>query len=306
MVQWKIILHLLIWDMNVLIAGGSGLLGRHLERFLTGKGHQVSVLSRRATGSQIQWNPDLKEIDIETIKDTEVLINLCGAGIADKRWTKDRMQQLIDSRIVPAQFLHEISGELPDLKQYIGASGISCYGFDEKDEAFKESDAYGNDFTSRLVKQWEEASSLFEGLCTTSIIRTAVVLAANGGAIEKLSKPIKLGLGASLGPGDQQMQWIHIDDYTQLIEHVMTNQLSGTFNALAGNCSNKELTVGLAQALGKNVYLPNIPSFVVRLMFGKMSELLLKGVPVCNEKITNQEFEFKYLDLNTALQQVVR
>lgn len=287
--------------MNILIAGGTGLIGGYLGEYLTEQGHNVKVLTRNPTAeNHIKWDPIKREIEIDKIIDTEILINLCGEGIGDKRWTKKRKRDLQTSRIVPIEFLFEIHSQFPKLRQFISTSGITCYGFENRPTCYSEEDEYGDSFVDRLVQKWERAISLFSNVVPTATLRFGVVLSDRGGALSMMLKPIKMGFGAVIGSGNQIIPWIHIDDLTSFVSHSIDAKLEGTFNLNAGNTNNRNLTIGLAKKVHKRIWLPRIPGFLVRLIFGQMSLLLLKGVCVDNSKAIQSGFQFKFDDLDKA------
>ena len=291
---------------NILIAGGTGLVGSKLVSILKEKGHTVSVLSRNPkVEGQFFWNPAEGKIDESRLKEVQVLINLSGAGIADKRWSTARKKELYQSRIGTNTFLFQKASEMPNLEQFITSSGINAYGFEDPKKWFVEDDSFGKDYISQLVKDWEESADLFQGVCKVAKIRTAVVLAKEGGALQKMLPPVKLGIGSALGAGDQTMCWIHADDLSRLFAHVIEFQLEGAYNALAGTCSNLEFTKNLAKVLQKPFWFPSVPAFMMQLLFGEMSIILLKGLKASNDKIKSTGFDFLYTDVKAALKTVV-
>ncbi len=288
--------------MKVLIAGGTGLIGSHLSRLLVQQGHEVKLLSRRPSeGAIVHWNPALNEFDSDLIQDTEIVINLCGAGIADKRWSDKRKKELLDSRVLPAQFLFEHRESMPNLKHYISASGISCYGFEMNDKPFKEEDIFGQDYTSQLVRQWEEAADVFNADYLLTKLRIAVVLTKEGGALKKMRAPVKMYFGAAISPGTQLMQWIHIDDLCAAFLYAIENKLEGTFNTLGNNSTNKEVMIALAKSMKKPMWLPPVPKFMMKLMFGEMADILINGVDVSNEKLKSTGFKLEHLEIQEAI-----
>ncbi len=291
---------------TITIAGGTGLVGRALEKSFSEGGYRVIILTRNVKkDNHVYWDPSKKEIDLEKIKQTDVLINLSGEGIADKPWSSQRKKELRSSRKGANEFLFESSGELIDLKMFVSASGVNCYGYGWDTQEHVEEDPYGDDFLSVLVEEWEESADLFSSKCKVAKVRTSVVLDRNGGALEKLVKPIKWGLGAPLGTGKQAMPWIHIEDVAGIYFHVVQQELIGTFNAVTGNESNRAMTKEIAEVLQKRLFLPPVPSFALKLFFGEMAEMLLENVTVSNEKIISTGYVFKFPDLRSALQNVL-
>lgn len=288
--------------MKIVIAGGTGLIGKQLEIALSICGHEVLILTRSPKkNNHIQWNPYNKYIELDKITDVEAIINLCGSGIADSRWTAKRRKELEDSRILPAVYLAELTSVLKQLKFYITASGITCFGFNDIGRLYTEDDVFGKDYTSQLVKKWEDTLNLFPKNIQCSALRFGIVLSDQGGAIPRLSQPIKFGAGAALGSGKQIVQWLDIDEIPNIVEHFLSNSLEGTFNVLQGNVTNKELTKSIAKRMKRWVLPINVPSIVMKAIFGEMSVLLLEGVPASNKKLLSSGFTFQTEDLGAVI-----
>lgn len=288
--------------MKILIAGGTGLIGRQLEKDLTVTGHQVFILTRSPRKeNHIKWDPYNKQIELEKILNVEAIVNLCGSGIADSRWTPQRRRELQDSRVIPAQFLAELCSELKKLTSYITASGITCFGFDDIGRSYTEEDAYGTDYTSQLVKKWEETLLLFPENVNCTAVRFGIVLSNDGGAIPRISSPVKLGLGAALGTGKQIVQWLDIKEIPRVIDHILTNRLGGIYNVVQGNATNKELTKSIAKSMNRWVLPINVPSFLMKAIFGEMSVLILQGVQASNQKLLLTGFSFKSESLDEVI-----
>jgi uncharacterized protein (TIGR01777 family) len=287
---------------TIMIAGGTGLIGQALEKKLLSNGHAVRILSRNPTkANQYYWDPSTMQIDEIALQEVTVLINLSGAGIAQKRWSKKRKEELASSRIGTNVFLASKLSKFPKLKQFISSSGINCYSLNDSSKIYTESDDFGTDYLSQLVKDWETSADLFEKKCVVAKIRTAVVLSPNGGALSKMIPAIKMGIGSPLGSGNQAMAWIHIDDLVELFTFVIEHQLAGAYNAVTACTSNKNFMKSLANHLNKPFWFPNVPSFVLKIIFGEMSTVLLDGVQVSNQKITDLGFKFHKNNLEEAL-----
>lgn len=287
----------------ILIAGGKGLIGNQLKSLFISKGYEVRVLTRNPKSiDEFIWNPKNHTIDQNALKNVNVLINLCGEGIADKRWTTKRKKELYDSRIETTNFLYSLKDQLSELETYISASGITCYGFENHSKYYAEEDEFGKDYISQLVKKWEESADQFSSICRVVKLRTAVVLSKKGGALPKLLKPIQFGVGSPLGSGKQIMPWIHIEDLANLFLFSIENStIIGAINCLTDNSTNKEVTVACANFLNKKLWFPNVPSFVMKLILGELSIILLDGVKVSNTKIIESGFVFKHQTLENAL-----
>lgn len=287
----------------VLIAGGSGLIGQEVQKELNKCGHEVRILTRKKDqkAPYFHWDPKKKEIDRAAIKGVQVIINLAGAGITDKKWTDKRKEIIFNSRMKPTQFLHEVSQNIPSLAQYISASGITCYGYEDPIKIYKETDEFGTDFLSTVVKRWEEVADLFSPQQKVVKIRTGVVLTEKGGALPKISATIKNHVGAPLGSGEQKMPWITLKDIARVYVHAVNNQLDGAYNASCKNTSNAKLTKEVAKKLNKTLWLPKVPSFALKLALGEMASIVLEGVRIDNSKILQSGFEFEHKTLDEAL-----
>lgn len=291
---------------RIVIAGGSGLIGTGLADHLRKAGHEVWILTRKESDPGrffLNWNPETRTIDPRAVEQTTVLINLCGAELAAKRWKKSRIKELYNSRVDTTRFLFESFKGSSHLKQYVSASGAVAYGFDHPEKVYKESDPFGNDIISDITRKWEKAADQFQQICLVSKVRIAVVLSEYGGALQKLANPVKKGFGAVLASGEQAIPWIYCEDLYRVFEFVILNKLPGAYHASAGNTTNEELTKLIAKVLKKRL-LPAVPKFIIRILFGKMADLLIYGNKVSNEKIRSEGFSFQYGNLNSTIQRI--
>ncbi len=295
---------------NILVAGGTGLLGSNLITKLKQKNHNVILLStqkKKADNKTIFfWQPTKKILPIETIKGVDVCINLCGAGIFDKGFTAERKKELIDSRIIPTNVLFEaFKNNHSGLKQYIGGSASGFYP-NICESKLNEDSTKGEGFISDLVEKWEEAAHQFESICTTTIVRTGIVFSDKNGFLKQLATPVKLFAGAVPGSGKQVISWIHIDDWSEMLVHIIEKKLDGTYNAAAsapetiGNIAKQ-----IANVLHRPLFLPNIPVFALKLLFGERYELLLTSQNLDNEKIKRTGFQFQYETSAQAIQNLL-
>ena len=295
---------------SILVTGGTGLIGKKLCELLRNKGHKVAILSRNqhTKPNNYYWNTETHYIDAKAIVEADYIIHLAGEGIADKRWIPQRKNDLINSRVETANLLYEKVKELnPNLKGFISASGIGYYGATTSEKIYLENDAPGEDFISEICKVWEKASLQFDAINIRKVIfRTGVVLSKEGGALEKLSQPIKLGVGAALGTGEQYVPWIHLEDLCNMYLYAIENEeIKGIYNAVAPeHINNKALTKIIAKKLKKPLWLANIPAFVLKIILGKMAVIILEGSRVSSEKIMATGFKFKYPNINEALQKL--
>jgi len=298
---------------KVLIAGGTGLIGSHLSNRFIEKGYEVAVLSRAESKQQkiqtYRWDPDKFEIDRDAIASADYIINLSGANIGEKRWTTKRKQEIKESRVKSGKLIFgELNKQNRNLKAYISASAIGYYGTVTSDKIFNESDPPGDDFLGWTCRAWEEVADRFKGAGIRTVkIRTGLVLTKQGGALSKMIIPVKTGFGSALGTGKQYMPWIHIDDLCGIyIKAIEDMQMAGAYNAVAPEyLTNKEFTQKAAKILNKPLWIPNVPAFVVKLVFGKMSEILLKGSRVSARKIQAAGYQFLYPGLEKALNQLL-
>jgi uncharacterized protein (TIGR01777 family) len=294
---------------KILISGGRGLIGNHLSKKLREKAYEVIILSRnkeKNTGISTNAEYSVKlAIEKETIVNTDYIIHLAGANISEKRWTKKRKQLIIDSRVQTAQqILDKIKENNQTLKAFISASAVGYYGSITSEKIFTESDISATDFLGNCCNQWEKAADKFEEMGIRTVkIRTGIVLSKTGGALEKMKLPVKMGIGSALGNGKQYMPWIHIDDLCDIyIKAIEDEQMKGAYNAVAPDTkTNNEFTGILAKVLKKLYWFPNLPAFVLKIIFGNMSDILLKGSRVSAVKIQTAGYHFKYPELEPAL-----
>jgi uncharacterized protein len=298
---------------TVLITGGNGLIGKYLAIKLRSGGYHVITLSRSAGKNngkdQFFWDSDKNIIDPGAITPADYIIHLAGANIGDKRWTKQRKQEIIDSRVKSTQLIFNAVQAQPNhLKAFISASATGYYGAVTTEKVFSESDLPASDFLGETCRRWEEAAHQFENASVrTVIIRTGVVLTPKGGALGKMTPLVRLGLGSPLGSGNQYLPWIHIDDLCEIYIRALKDQsMTGAFNAAApDNPTNKEFYRILARLMKKPLWLPAVPSIVLKIALGKMSAMLLEGSRVSSEKIRTAGYHFRFPELEGALRALI-
>lgn len=298
---------------TVLLTGGSGLIGRHLCRCLKEKGYEVTVLSRsRKNSSAIStyiWDIEKMEIEGEAIDNADYIIHLAGENIGEKRWTARRKQQIINSRIKTGQLLFEkVREQHKNLKAFISASAVGYYGAITSKSIFSENDPPADDFLGETCKKWEQTADRFQesGIRTVKI-RTGIVLTKQGGVLSRLLTPVIMGIGSAIGNGKQYMPWIHIEDlcgiYIKAIEDVL---MEGAYNAVAPDQkTNEEFTLTIARVCKKPFWFPHIPGFIIRLLLGEMSKMLLKGSRISSDKIQRSGYKFMFPDLESALTDLI-
>ena len=300
---------------KILITGGTGSIGKYLIRNLIDLGHEPIVLTRRSLEQKLRyktfkWDPENEYIDEKAFEGIEHIINLTGAGIADKRWTQKRKSQIVNSRVNSNKLLCAYLSKLNvKLQSFIGASAIGVYGAITSQQIFTESDQPGTDFLGTTCKLWEESYEPFLKMgIRTSIVRIGVVLAKNAGAYSKISAPIKYGFGTVLGNGKQYMPWIHVHDLVNVFSELIFSKLAnGIYNAVASeHVTNEVFTKTLANSLHRKIILPKTPAFVLKLALGEMSAIVLTGSRVSNQKLIENNFKFKYNELKAAFLDLAR
>ncbi len=290
----------------VLLAGGSGLIGTRLAALLRERGYSVRLLTRSPRKSgEFKWDPMKGEIDAAALEGVDAIVNLAGAGIADKRWTPNRKRLIIESRVQAAQVLADAiarTGHKP--KSYISASAIGYYG-DSGEKVMSEPDApVEHSFMVDCCQQWEQAANVVaaHGIRTVKL-RIGVVLALGGGALPEIVKPLRFGLGAYFGDGQAWWSWIHRDDVCNMMIWAIENSsVEGVYNAVAPTpVRGKAMVHAIAKAMKQPaVFLP-APSFALRVVLGKMSAVILNSNRISAQKIEQAGFQFQYLQLEQAL-----
>jgi len=292
----------------VLITGANGMIAKHLSKYLENDYNIKFLTRKKKKENDYEWNIETGYIDIDALKGVDHIIHLAGAGIADRRWSEKRKKIIYSSRVNSAKLILKIliRNNLK-ITSFISSSAIGYYGSVTSKNIFTEKNNKGNDFLSDVCYDWEDVAFEFKKnniVKKIVILRFGIVLDKNGGALKKMIIPIKYYIGAVLGKGNQYMPWIHIDDITNMIIYaIKTSELQGVYNAVAPeHITNKEFTLTLAKQLKKPIFLPNISSFIIKLIFGSSSVLLLKGSRISSKKIIKKGFKFKYNNLKYALQ----
>lgn len=294
-------------NKKILITGASGLIGKRLTEMLLKKGYQVAHLSRSKKSGLVPsfvWDVEAGVIDTASLEGVETIIHLAGAGVADKRWSRSRKEEILESRLKSTQLLFDTLSKNPNqVKNFISASAIGYYGFGQ-DEVFVEASPFGDDFLAKVTRAWEEEVDKIAALkIRIAKLRIGIVLSDKGGALVEMAKPIRLGFGSPLGNGKQYLSWIHIDDVCALfIYAVETEAMHGSYNAVSGEwATNKEMTQAIAKVLSKPLWLPNVPAFVLKIVVGDMAEIVLNGSKVSAGKVKDAGYSFKYTNLNQTL-----
>ncbi|MCC9071480.1 TIGR01777 family oxidoreductase [Flavobacterium sp. F-65] len=295
---------------NILLTGGSGFIGKKLSNLLISQGYSVSILTRteRKASENItyyKWNIENNYIDEVSVLKADYIIHLAGEGIAEKKWSNKRKKEIIDSRDKPINLIYSVlKKNNKSLDAFISASAVGIYGAFTSENICTEESPAANDFLGETCQKWETATECIKLLgIRTVIIRTGLVLGKGDGFLKKLVPLFKYRLGSIIGTGKQYMPWIHIDDLCNIYLLAITNtNMNGPYNAaVADDTNNAIFSKALANIYGYSIWLPKVPSFVIKLVMGEMSKIVLTGQRVSAQKIKNAGFKFKYSNLKPAL-----
>ena len=302
--------------MRIVLAGGSGFLGHALSKHFVAERHDVVILSRGSRSVTLNarsasWTPNgdtgpwAKEID-----GADVVINLSGAGLADKRWSDERKKELIDSRVLPTRSLvAAINGAQKMPSVFIQNCAVGIYGaYEDAQGPFDEKSAAGSDFLAKLCVEWEAAAQPVAALGPRLVIaRTGIVLARDEGALAKMLPPFHFMVGGPIASGRQYMAWISLSDWIRMISWAIAEtRASGPINATAPNpVPNKEF----AQAIGRALHRPSlfpVPAFVLRTMFGEMAtNILILGQRVVPARALDLGFKFEHPNVTEAMETIL-
>lgn len=294
---------------KILITGGSGLIGKAVTSLLKQKGYEVAWLSRKPKKQKQKsffWDIDTHTIDADAVPWCDGIIHLAGAGVADKRWTAKRKQQILESRTHSSRLLFEtIQKQEKRPEVFISASAVGYYGFDTGGELIHEESALGADFLAEVVAQWEEEVLKIQALAVrTVLLRTGTVLDKKGGALPELLKP---PIAAPLGSGGQYMSWIHIQDLAGLYNFALDHPLEGIYNAVAPHpVTNKQLTKLAAKEKSKPFLPLPVPGFLLKMVLGEMAHMVIGGSKVSSRKIEKEGFTFRFPFVTEALEDIYK
>jgi uncharacterized protein len=297
--------------LNILISGASGLVGRSLASALLGQAHRVARLVRPGgvlSPGDVAWDPHAVTVDVAAMEGFDAVVHLSGANIAERRWTPARKAQLRSSRIDTTRVLVDA---LATLKRkpavFVCASATGFYG-DRGEEILTESSSHGGDFLSLLVRDWEaEAERAQTSGMRVVRPRFGVVLTQQGGALPKMLKPFRFGLGGRLGSGRQWMSWIALEDAVGILCASITNpQISGALNLVAPHAvRNRDFTRVVAGVLGRPAIFA-APAFALRLAVGEMADaLLLASQRVVPQRLAEAGYPFRFPELEPALRAIL-
>ena len=297
--------------MKILVTGATGLIGSRLCQLLTGDGHTVIALSRSperakklAVAAAYKWQPEAELPPEQALNEVDAVVHLAGEPIAAHRWSDEQKRRIRDSRVVSTRNLVNalrLTATKPGV--LVSSSAIGFYG-DRADELLIESSPAGNDFMSEVCVSWEQEAERAKHFgVRVVVVRTGVVLSADGGALKKIVPPFRLGVGGPLGSGRQWFPWIHIEDIVGIFrEAIFSTSLSGPINGTAPElATNAEFTRQLGRVLRRPAFLP-VPEFALRGLMGEMANVLLGSQRVVPKAMLDAGYRFHYTSLAAALE----
>jgi uncharacterized protein len=303
----------------ILITGGTGLVGRRLCSLLLQKGYTVHIFTRDAARQAaipgvhfFNWNPAAEACDPAALQNVTAIINLAGAGVADERWTAARKQEIVNSRVQAAKTIIKALAENANVVEtVINASAQGWYGADTAasitNGGFEEASFPATGFLGSTCKAWEESIKPVTELGKRLVwMRIGIVLAAEGGMIKELLKPLKFGIAPIFGNGKQVVSWIHIDDLCGMLLHAVENNgLTGAYNAAAPAPVTQKILVKTLARSRRRFFIPApVPAFVLQLLVGEMKEEILKSVTLHTGKIRKTGYVFAYPDIESAVKKL--
>jgi uncharacterized protein (TIGR01777 family) len=295
---------------GVLVTGGTGLIGSELVPMLQERGYRVHVLSRSKSGrpGTFHWDVEEGTIDRKALEGIDHIVHLAGAGLADKRWTKKRKREIIDSRVLSAKLLYDaVQQRGTNLRSFVSPSGIDYYA-DHGNEVLAEHMKPGEDFLSQVCIQWEESSRQFSTLNVRNVqLRLGLVLSPDGGMLKEVYRPLQYGMAPYFGDGKQVYSWVHIHDVCRAFVHALErDHLSGPYNVVGDHpVTNKNFIKTLKTVTGKRAVAFGVPAFALRLLLGEMADAVLGSAHVSAKKIKDQGFRPQFEYLQPALQDLL-
>ena len=294
--------------MRVAVSGATGLIGSRLVAELRSVGHEAVTISRRPGVDTIVWDPDRGVLADGAIDGFDAVVNLAGEPIGAKRWTTEQKRRIVDSRVRSTELLVDAmarSSRPPT--RFLSGSAIGYYG-DCGAQVLTENSPAGSGFLADVVRRWEAAAAPAVELgVSTALLRTGIVLSAEGGALKQQLLPFKLGLGGRSGNGRQFQSWIHLDDHVRALVWLLERPVAGPVNLTAPNpVTNAEFASTLASVLRRPCGV--IPQFGPRLLFGRelADTLLLESQRVLPKKLDDDGFAFRFPELRSALTNLIR
>lgn len=291
--------------VKIVVSGGSGFIGSPLVKRLAARGDEVVVLSRDPSRG-LEWHPPRQGAWSKVAGEADVVINLAGENVGDGRWTAERKERLVSSRLDATHALVEaMQNNLSQRRTFISASAIGYYGL-LGDEVVDESSPRGDGFLAELTEKWEAAAREASPFARVVIPRIGVVLDREGGALAKMLVPFRLGVGGPIGSGKQWMSWVDREDALRVIEWMIDHDdARGVYNVTSPNAvRNRDFARAFGRALHRPALLPT-PALPLRLMFGEMAdEALLAGQRVMPSRLVREGFAFQYSTLEESFSRV--
>ena len=300
---------------SILITGGTGLIGSRLIKEIDKSVYQIYILTRKKISDKngikyIQWDPDNSMLDISHVRNLYSIINLAGESIDGSRWTSRYKRKILESRVNSLKLLQSKVSKLSKLPESFVSASATGYYQENTPKPQKELDIPGENFLSKVVIEWEKEMKKFDKIgVRTVVLRIGLVLSRRGGVLKKLYPLFKFFLGVPIGSGKQIISWIHEKDMVDVIIKAVENtNFSGKFNVVAPErVTNTEFTKSLLKTLGRFSY-PNFvkaPSFVIKIIFGEQSKLVLNGLNVSSKKLS-AKYQFKFPELDSALGEIFK
>ena len=297
--------------MRILITGATGLVGTEVAHACHQKGIEVNYLttSKKKIKKEphfrgFYWNPSTGEIDTRCLESVGAIINLAGANVF-RRWTKNNKKEILDSRLNVTKLLYEtLRKEEHQVGQLVTASAVGIYPHSYHKLYTEDEQEVADTFLGEVVRKWEASVDKFEDLgLRLAKVRIGIVLAKDGGALPKMQRPFDYNMGAALGRGKQWQSWIHVEDLARMFLHIIENGLTGVYNGVAPNpVTNEDLMKEIAKSAGREIWLPNVPGFVLKVALGEMAGMILHSQLVASEKIQKTGFTFQYTNFKKAFE----
>lgn len=300
--------------MKIAITGGTGFLGRKLTDYFLAKGHKVIIITRRESkDSKVEtyrWDVEKKFMPEETRRElysSDAVIHLAGANIAERRWTEEYKKIIVESRVRSTEFLCDVLNESADSvpKTVVFASATGYYG--SRNEKLDENSPHGNGFLAETCVLWEKASEGLRKDIRKNTIRIGFVMDRKEGGFPRMILPVKFFAGAIPGSGKQYISWIHVHDLIRMFDFLIEKESSqGVYNGVSPRpVTLEEMLRKSASYLGRPIFLPNIPEFLIEMILGEMSQLVLQSAEVYPERIMKEGFQFQFPEIDSALKDLL-
>ncbi|NYV66790.1 TIGR01777 family protein [Bacillus obstructivus] len=299
--------------MHIVIAGGSGFIGGKIQKFLLGKGHQVTILTRNPNKtiqtrgiSAVEWLQKDSRPEKE-LREVDAIINLAGESINGLRWTNKKKKEIVHSRMTATNEIVRMMNELhPKPQVLINASAIGYYGMSTTQEFTEVNNDEAPDFLATVVRKWENAAAKARNTGTRVVFARFGLVLGNGGALPLMLLPYKMKIGGTIGTGEQWVSWIHVEDVVRMLYFaILHKEIEGPLNVTAPNpVTMRQFGKAISSVMHSPHWLP-VPSWALKLGLGEMSSMLLEGQKVIPEKALRYDFNFHFPQLERALEEIV-